>query len=104
MFVAKFSLTNLFEIDARRQAEMDDLFQHMGRHPSKEALLLLQDTASHSYQEGKALLEGIKDAFRDSSTPLPRDLVPKMFLQLALLPKQIATDKKLLDYLTHEYQ
>ncbi len=100
MFEEFNSLSNLLKINADRQQEMDDLFAGMrtGYAPSKKDLTLLYHTATHSVAEAQALLSAIRRVFSCMDTA-PREIMPDLLLQNAVLPEQIEIDELLVAYL-----
>jgi hypothetical protein len=101
LFVTKLRI--LFEINAARQAEMDDLFLSMPNYPSKAELTLLHDTVEHSVPEAKALLETIDALLATPERHIPPRLFDKVMLQRSVLPDQIRNDRKLTEYLEKSY-
>lgn len=102
LFITKLRL--LFEINAARQAEMDELFLSMSNYPSDGQLTLLHDTVEHSVPEAKALLHAINKVMNRQKYHIPDDLIGNVLLQRIVLQEQIENDRGLTAYLEHEYE
>lgn len=100
-FVTKLRL--LFEINAARQAEIDELFRIMPNYPSNNQLTLLHDTVDHSVPEAHVLMDTITEFMHSPHRRIPTGMLSKMLMHKAILHDQIKNDHKLTVYLEKEY-